>query len=92
MLIGRLKWYLAGVGPESAGYLANDPPAGTNSPDTFIFGLAGRSSIGYLLLRAWSRVRIPLGLRSGSSADRARIPICTTRPRGLRTSSNPIER
>lgn len=37
-----LGMYTFGVGPELAGYLANDPSAGINSPDVFIFGHAGR--------------------------------------------------
>jgi hypothetical protein len=31
--------YTVRVGPESAGYLANDPPVGNYSPNTFVFRL-----------------------------------------------------
>lgn len=80
--------YTSGVGPELAGYLANDPPAGINSPDAFIFGHAGRSGLVIWTKRLRVRVPFPVLRAWGSSTGRALglgkpFPICTTRPRGF---------
>lgn len=62
--------YSCGVGPESSGYLANDPPVDSYSPNTFIFRSRGPEWIGYLDDDVAGSIPAP-GFGLGSSVGRA---------------------